>query len=100
MHAHTLNTDAPLMMAPVQITNGPMKSELVARTLSNLPVNFQTPCGSVEVFIEEIKETDPGGDHYSFVGLIVAGARTGAPVQGKYDTQAQIGTMTVVPTLN
>jgi hypothetical protein len=88
------------MMAPVQITNGPTKSELVARALSNLPVNFQTPCGSVEVFIEEIKETAPSGDQYSFVGLIVSGARSGAQVQGQYDPQAQIGTLAVMLRVN
>jgi hypothetical protein len=93
-----LNADALLTMAPVPITGGPTKSELVSRTLSNLPVIFQTPCGPVEVFVEEI--TDPARDHYSFFGLIVSGARSGAQVQGLYDTQGQMGSMTVVPTLN
>lgn len=85
------------MTASIQITDGPTRGELVTRTLSNLPVTLQTPCGPVEVFVEEITETDPTGDHYSFVGLVVAGTRSGTHVQGRYDTQGRMGTMTLLP---
>ncbi len=83
-------------MAPVvQITGGPSKGQLVTRTLSNLPVIFQTTLGPIEVLIEEINETDATGDHFSFVGLVVVGTRTGAQVRGQYDCQGMTGTMTL-----
>ena len=81
-------------MATIDITGGPSKDELVSRMLSSLPVIFLTTGGSTAVLIEEVQETDASGNHLSFIGRIVVGTDTGARVDGRYDCQGQIGTMT------
>ena len=82
-------------MAAIDITDGPSKGELVTRMLSDLPMTFHTTGGSIEVLIEEMQETDASGNHLAFVGRIVVGAQTGARVEGTYDCQRQIGSMTL-----
>ncbi len=80
-------------MATIDITGGPSKDELVSRVLSSLPVIFQTADGPTEILIEEIEETDAGGNYLSFTGRIVAGTHIGAHVQGQYDCRGMIGTL-------
>lgn len=82
-------------MATIDITGGPSKDELVSRMLSSLPVIFLTAGGSTGVLIEEIRDTDASGNHLSFIGRVVVGTQTGARVEGQYDCQRMIGTMTV-----
>jgi hypothetical protein len=81
-------------MAAIDITDGPSKGELVTRVLSHLPVTFQTTGGSMDVLIEQMRETDASGDRFAFVGRVVVGAHTGARVDGQYDCQGMIGTIT------
>jgi hypothetical protein len=81
-------------MAYVDITDGPSKGELVTRVMSSLPVTFVTAGGAIEVLIEQIEE-DASGNHYAFVGRIVAGPDTGSRGHGLYDCQGKIGTITV-----
>jgi hypothetical protein len=80
-------------MAYIDITDGPSKGELVTWVLSSLPVTFVTAGGAIEVLIEQIEE-DASGNHYAFVGRIVAGPGSGAREHGLYDTQDKIGTIT------
>jgi hypothetical protein len=97
VRARTLGapTYAPLTVAVVQITGGPVKGELVTRILSNLPVTFDTTSGPITVLIEEAQETDPTRDRFSFVGRVVDGAQVGARVEGHYDCQGGTGTGSV-----
>jgi hypothetical protein len=81
-------------MASVDITDWPSKGELVTRVMSSLPVTFVTTGGAIAMLIEQIEE-DASGNHYAFVGRIVAGPDTGARGHGLYDCQGKVGTITV-----
>jgi hypothetical protein len=85
--------EAWLAMAYIDITDGPSKGELVTRVMSSLPVTFVTAGGEIEVLIEQIEE-HASGNHYAFVGRIVAGPDAGSRGHGLYDCQGKIRTIT------